>query len=92
MPTGHIEHPTAESLSPLIGVPLAAILAQPAIAAKGEGMVLVTVWTVVNVTASLWSFAAQHLLHFFALYWPYLPPVDVIIAVPIVIVDEYILN
>jgi hypothetical protein len=76
----------------LIGVPLAAIRAQPAVAAKGDGMILVTVWTVVNETASIWTFAAQHLLHFFALYRPYFPPVDIIIAVPIVIVDEYILH
>ena len=54
-------------------------------------MVLVAFWAVVNVTPSVWAFAAHHLLHFFSLYWPYRPPVEVIIAIPIVIVSEYVL-
>ena len=54
-------------------------------------MVLAAVWTVINVTASIWTFAAHHLRHFFSLYPPYLPPVDVIIAVPIVVVGEDVL-
>jgi len=48
-------------------------------------------WTLINVTTSIWTFAAHHLLHFFSLYRSYLPPVMVIIAVPIVIVGEDVL-
>jgi hypothetical protein len=54
-------------------------------------MVLVAFWAVINVTPSIWAFAAHHLLHFFSLYRPYLPPVEVIIAIPTVIVSEYVL-
>jgi len=54
-------------------------------------MVLLAVWAVINVTTPIRAFAAHHLLHFFSLYWPYLPPVEVIIAVPVVIVGEYLL-
>jgi len=54
-------------------------------------MVLAALWTVVNVTTSIWTFAAHHLLHFFSLYRPYLPPVEVIIAIPIAIVGEDVL-
>jgi len=54
-------------------------------------MVLVAVWTVVNVTTSIRTFAAQHLLHFGSLYQPYLPLVEMIISVPIVVVGEDVL-
>jgi hypothetical protein len=46
---------------------------------------------VVNVTTSIWTFAAHHLLHFFSLYQPYLPLVKEIIPVPIVVVGEEVL-
>jgi hypothetical protein len=37
------------------------------------------------------TFTTRHLLHFFFLYQLYLPPVEVIISVSIVIISEYVL-
>jgi hypothetical protein len=37
------------------------------------------------------AFAVHHLLHFFSLYRPYLPLVEEIIPVPIVVVGEEVL-
>jgi hypothetical protein len=45
----------------------------------------------VNVTTSIWAFAAHHLLHFFSLYRPYLPAMDGVIPVPIVVSGEDVL-
>jgi hypothetical protein len=88
MPVWHVEHRLAEPLRPLIGIPLATLWTQSAVAAKGDVMILVAVWTVASVTASIWTFAVHHLLHFFSLYWPYLPAMDKVLAVPIVISGE----
>jgi hypothetical protein len=54
-------------------------------------MGLAAFWTVVDITTSIRTLAAHHLLHFFSLYLPYLPPREVIIAIPIAVVCEYIL-
>jgi len=54
-------------------------------------MVLAAFWALINVTTAIRTFAAHHLLHFFPLYRPYLPPVEVIIAIPIAVVGEDVL-
>ena len=88
MPVRHLEHRLAEPLRSLIGIPLAARRAKSAIAPQGNGAVLLAGWAIADETAPLGSFAAQHLLHFCSLYRSYRPSVDVIRAVPVVVVGE----